>query len=408
MPTYDNKWLNERERKRRLGVLVERAPGAPSARPDLYPGDMSPEDVDAVLADDKAFAARPSPIKADKTSHGEAVRLSTGKPGPALQGLTQGLSTAGSTAVGASLPVALVPGAQPLSAALGVGGTLAQVPDMLRRGLAPEPGEEGPGVLEGLITSLGLLPGLGKGAQAVADTPRPSATALQRLFSVRQASELPYVADEAAMAAHTPSNMLREGKPLADTLERQVGGGVRPDPANLHRTGTMDDILERVMPQAEPNIDRTRTYGDLGERAFGGGVQVEQPLASSVPTGQNPAFDRYAADEMGAVTQKSRPSLDWMQQSSANGRTNAPARAAVAERFPNTDPSAWDAASILKHRSEGPMPPAQFPSTEMPASLRAMQSVGRQSKLAEAAQKARAIRERVLSMRSGLPMGEGF
>ncbi len=71
--------------------------------------------------------------------------------------ITEPLATAGGVAQLAGLVPAshLVPG---LGVGLGVGGTLATVPDMLRRQFAPEEGEEAPGLLEGGLTAASLVP----------------------------------------------------------------------------------------------------------------------------------------------------------------------------------------------------------------------------------------------------------
>lgn len=400
-PMFDNKWLDDRERKRRLSINLEK-PKAPSPSP--YDEEPS---ADQLLAEAKATLAHPNPTysnegltEADRRIAGnrELMRREAAAKPTTFADVTRGMSHAGDIAnVGAAgaLPLALMPGGAAAPAALGALGGLLQTPDYIRRRFAPEQGEDA-GVLEGLLTAANIMPGLGVGkalsAGAEAGPEIASNPSLRRTFGAHVSSEIPYRASSAQIGARIPTNLQREGKPMQDLLDRVLHKGVGMDPPNLHRTGTFDDVSERVLGQPS-NIDRTRTYSDLNDRALGGGVSVEQPPATLVPKGQNPAFDRFAApeapppdlmddflagqktgkesfemggmqfapNEIGSHVRVNRPSLDWLKQTEGLGRMNPPSRAEVSLRFPNSDPDAYEALGSLKHRHEGYHPPTPAP-----------------------------------------------
>ena len=80
--------------------------------------------------------------------------------------ITEPLARAGGIAQAASLPASINP---VIGGALGAGGTLATVPDLLRRYLAPEEGEEAPGLVEGGLTAAAVLPSV-RGLRSLAAT----------------------------------------------------------------------------------------------------------------------------------------------------------------------------------------------------------------------------------------------
>ncbi len=136
---------------------------------DFQWGVDDPNTVDNLLNDAKLELARADALDVTNQNQGgasaeklanlpaslAALRTPEDTRG-ALRRFTEPLANVGQAAQTAALPAGLMQPA--IGVGLGVGGTLATVPDMARRYFAPEEGEEAPGLLEGGLTAASLVP----------------------------------------------------------------------------------------------------------------------------------------------------------------------------------------------------------------------------------------------------------
>jgi hypothetical protein len=196
MPVYDNAWLGARrgaftgasggpeqkrdimhspeEQARRRGRAMPETqlgfdPVEEARRYLDAPSSLDPINVQDVAETDRRMDFGRAKRQALESSVAEDALTN---PMPmslrALQELapnwTQTLDTLGQAAQAGSIPAMFAPGTQGVAAGLGVGGTVARVPDMLRRSLNDDPSDD-PGVGEGAMALLGLIPGAGKAFQ---------------------------------------------------------------------------------------------------------------------------------------------------------------------------------------------------------------------------------------------------
>jgi hypothetical protein len=155
-PLYTNATVDAAEKKRRFGVTIE----PPAQMPYTAPVDEGDP-----LGEAKASLGRAQDLADETDSEGLAGlegRAAALTPPVDHRGrirqITEPLAKMGGAAVLASLPGMTVP---PVGTALATGGTLAEIPDLIRRTVAPEADESMPGALEYGGTALGAIPALG-------------------------------------------------------------------------------------------------------------------------------------------------------------------------------------------------------------------------------------------------------
>ena len=328
-PMYDNAWLAARNRPKKDQTRdIMHTQEEQDRRRALAAGPYEDELSGDPLAEAQAYLEN-APDYSDIASIPDRLTELQSGYRPSLAGLTGSLANAGQMATAASLPAAFVPGGQGVAAGLGIGGTLAQVPDMLRRGLNDDPSDD-PGELEGGLALLGLVPGMGRLGKAgknmvrrgVSDANRPLGPS--RFESATEALDSPNF--QRAAASNVPSRASNIDRISSyDDVAEQVGRGAgAPDPANLSRTRTFGDLRERI--GAPSNLNRTRTFGDLMER---------------IKPAQTPKT----------------PSADWMQTVKDQGRTipysEAGRNRGAAAGLPDNGEDAWSALRTLATRSEG-------------------------------------------------------
>jgi len=132
--------------------------------------------ADAALSAAKGSLARANEF-ADQTGSADIAsiedRLAGLRSKPDTRGLarriTEPLSNAGNIALAAALPASINPA---IGGALGAAGGLAVIPDLARRFLAPEEGEETPGAVEVGLDALGALPGVSAGVRGLKNLQR--------------------------------------------------------------------------------------------------------------------------------------------------------------------------------------------------------------------------------------------
>ena len=281
-PMYDNAWLNAREKRTRNAPDQTRdimhSPEEQARRRDRAipegnqlgfdpveearryldaPSVLDPVNVQDVAEVDRRMDAGVRARRGQESEAAEqALRNPYGASFDALsslipqsgQELTEGLASVGQGMQAGSLPAAFLPGAQGVAAGLGVGGAVAQIPDMLRRSLNNDPSDD-PGVGEGSMALLGLLPGTGKAFQrgskvwGISDMNRPmgpsrwqSATGPVDSPNFQRAPKVqPY---------STPKPQATRPNPSSNWLDQMVREGGRTTPP-------VRPELAEMMPQTE-------------------------------------------------------------------------------------------------------------------------------------------------------------
>lgn len=151
-PVYDNAWLRAREERRKLGTTIEKP-----IVPEQFNADS--EDYGDPVAEARRYLETAPDYSGVARLPQRLAELQQGKR-PSIRSLTEPLAKGGAAAGLASLPMMLTPAA-PYAAATGLVGAAATVPDMIARSLDDDPTND-PGLVEGLISVAGLLPGASK------------------------------------------------------------------------------------------------------------------------------------------------------------------------------------------------------------------------------------------------------
>lgn len=273
------------------------------------------------LAAAKAFLARPSAVQpptvqdqaeADRRIAANAARIS-GAPTrlPGLRESLEGLASIGHGAQAASI----VP--SPASAPLLVGGTLLTVPEMLNRAFTNP--AEGPGVVEGVGSILGLLPGLGglsqelkAGAQAIPGKFRQfagrAATGAEEMAGARVARQYGPSRYEQLIPNATAETPVVEGAGAV----KGAGFTMRPSPLRpsvqameslagktaARPRSWMDDVIAsgrtNIVPQPESGETAWTALQKLATRNEGAGMtgsQAHRSVEDLVYRGAGPEVD---------------------------------------------------------------------------------------------------------------------
>lgn len=263
MPTFDNAWLRARESTRHQPDTtrdIMHSPKEQARRMALADGDGSDP-----VAEARAYLAQ-APDYSDIAGIPDRLAELQSGSRPSLEALTGPLARVGQGAQVASLPAAFVPGGQGVAAGLGVGGTVLQIPDMLRRALNNDPSDD-PGMGEGGMALLGMVPGIKGLAKAgkvrgISDLNRPLGPS--RYESAIGAVDSPNFQRAEGIAKSVPST----GLPSAWT--RLMGKSPSAAPAKARPDGFSADWLQTIKSQGRttpPIRPELQQLGD-GEDAW--------------------------------------------------------------------------------------------------------------------------------------------
>ena len=297
-PLYNDEWLRAREARRKLGTTV--LPASPQ------PDDFADEPAEDPVAAARQYLER-APDYSSIASIPERLKELQTAPRPSLRALTEPLAHAGQLATTASLPTAFVPGGQAVAAGLGLGGTLAQVPDILARSLDTDPTND-PSMLEGGFAALGLLPGIG--AARAARRAIPPAGMPSRVLGTPAATEVPFAS---AQQAVNPNQVLRVAREVADESGEPLGKIIR---GRGGKTGYSKPQTEALMKLASSGM--VGRVGQQADEAVAAAMNVarqrrnipltaEQIAESPLP----PSEDAWSALRTLARRHEGGPSPSW-------------------------------------------------------------------------------------------------
>ena len=283
-PVYNNAWLAARaNRPTTITRDIMHSPEEQARRKVLVDGPTF--DVDPV--EDARRYLESAPDYSDIASIPERLKELQSGPRPSLRGLTEPLARAGQYAMTASLPTAFVPGGQAVAAGMGLGGTVAQVPDMIARSLDDDPTND-PGVLEGGFAALGLLPGVG--AARAARRAIPPAGMPSRVLGAPASTEIPFAS---AQRAINPNQVLRtardvadeSGEPLSKVIRGKGGktGYSKPQTEALMRLAS-SGMVSRVSREADEALAEAAT---IARQRRNIPLTAEQVAESPLPTSED-------------------------------------------------------------------------------------------------------------------------
>ena len=369
-PVYNNAWLAARaNRPTTITKDIMHSPEEQARRRALVDGPTF--DTDPV--EEARRYLESAPDYSDIASIPERLEELQSAPRPSLRALTEPLARAGQLAMTASLPTAFVPGGQAAAAGLGLGGTVAQVPDMLARSLDDDPTND-PGFLEGGFAALGLLPGIRAARstrRAVPPTGMPS-----RVLGAPASTEVPFAS---AQRATDPNQVLRVAREVAGESGEPLNKVIR---GKGGKTGYSKPQTEALMKLATSGMGGRRTIP----------LTVEQVAASPIPITEN-AFS--ALRHLATRTEKLPPPT-MVPSVNAKfpyaGRSLTTAQERAQERFGRVYRSETGGPGT---RTPPPEAPELGPEVELSPYLRAQDTLQRLRALAR-------------SRRTGQPLAEEF